>query len=135
MLKLYNTLTRQKEIFEPLKSDYVRQYDCGPTVYWYAHIGNLWRYTMSDLIRRVLEFNGYQVKQVMNITDVGHLTDEDLAADTGEDKIATAARREKKTPVAAHMVWSSVISPARPRPAASCLPATPGRRHPPLRHR
>ncbi len=98
MLKLYNTLTRQKEIFEPLKSDYVRQYDCGPTVYWYAHIGNLWRYMMSDLIRRVLEFNGYQVKQVMNITDVGHLTDEDLAADTGEDKMEVAARREKKTP-------------------------------------
>jgi len=73
-------------------------YDCGPTVYMYPHIGNMWRYVMSDLLRRTLEYNGYRVKQVMNITDVGHLTDEDLAADTGEDKIETAARREKKTP-------------------------------------
>ncbi len=97
-IRFYNTSTRRKEIFEPLKPDFVRMYDCGPTVYWYAHIGNMWRYMMSDLIRRVLEFNGYQVKQVMNITDVGHLTDEDLAADTGEDKMEVAARREKKTP-------------------------------------
>lgn len=98
MLKLYNTLTRKKEIFKPLKTDFVRQYDCGPTVYWYAHIGNMWRYVISDLLRRTLEYNGYQVKQVMNITDVGHLTEDDLAADTGEDKIEAAARKEKKTP-------------------------------------
>ncbi|MCJ7792698.1 MAG: cysteine--tRNA ligase [Candidatus Marinimicrobia bacterium] len=97
-LKLYNTLTKKIEKFKPLKTDYVRQYDCGPTVYWYAHIGNLWRYVISDLLRRVLEYNGYQVKQVMNITDVGHLTEADLAADTGEDKMAVAAKREKKTP-------------------------------------
>jgi len=98
MLKLYNTLTRQKEEFRPLKADFVRQYDCGPTVYMYPHIGNMWRFVMSDILRRVLEYNDYQVKQVMNITDVGHLTDEDLAADTGEDKVEAAARREKKTP-------------------------------------
>lgn len=97
-LKLYNTLTKKKEEFKPLKSDYVRQYDCGPTVYWYAHIGNMWRYLISDFLRRTLEYNGYQVKQVMNITDVGHLTEDDLAADTGEDKMAVAAKREKKTP-------------------------------------
>ena len=98
-LIFYNTLTRKKEVFKPLKSDFVRMYDCGPTVYFYAHIGNMWRYIMSDLIRRVLEYNGYKVKQVINITDVGHLTEDDLlAADTGEDKVAAAARREKKTP-------------------------------------
>jgi cysteinyl-tRNA synthetase len=99
MMKLYNTLSRQKEEFEPLKDDFVRQYDCGPTVYMYPHIGNLWRYIMSDVLRRTLEYNGFKVRQVMNITDVGHLTDEDLAADTGEDKVEIAARREKKTPV------------------------------------
>jgi len=98
MLRLYNTLTKQKEIFQPLEGDYVRQYDCGPTVYMYPHIGNLWRYMMSDVLRRTLEYNGYRVKQVMNITDVGHLTNEDLAADSGEDKMVAAARREKKTP-------------------------------------
>jgi len=98
MLQLYNTLTRQKEEFKPIKDDHVRQYDCGPTVYMYPHIGNMWRYVMSDVLRRALEYNGYKVRQVMNITDVGHLTDEDLAADTGEDKVEAAARREKKTP-------------------------------------
>ncbi len=98
-LEFYSTLTRKKEVFKPLHADYVRMYDCGPTVYMYAHIGNMWRNIMSDLIRRVLEYNGYEVKQVMNITDVGHLTGDDLlAADTGEDKIEKAARKEKKTP-------------------------------------
>jgi cysteinyl-tRNA synthetase len=95
---LYNTLSRKKEKFVPLRDDFVRVYDCGPTVYWYAHIGNMWRYLASDFLRRVLEYNGYKVKQVMNITDVGHLTEDDLlAADTGEDKMEVAARREKKT--------------------------------------
>lgn len=98
MMKLYNTLSKKIEEFKPLKSDFVRMYDCGPTVYWYAHIGNMWRYIISDLLRRVLEYNGYQVKQVMNITDVGHLTEDDLAADTGEDKMEVAAKKEKKTP-------------------------------------
>ncbi|MBL7150600.1 cysteine--tRNA ligase [Candidatus Microgenomates bacterium] len=98
MLKLYNTLTKKIEEFKPLKSDFVRIYDCGPTVYFYAHIGNMWRYVISDLLRRTLEYDGYQVKQVMNITDVGHLTEDDLAADTGEDKMVVAAKKEKKTP-------------------------------------
>jgi len=97
-IRLYNTLTRKKEEFKPLKPDFVRQYDCGPTVYWYAHIGNMWRYLVSDFLRRTLEYNDYKVKQVMNITDVGHLTEDDLAADTGEDKMAVAAKKEKKTP-------------------------------------
>jgi cysteinyl-tRNA synthetase len=97
-MRLYNTLTKKIEEFKPLKPDFVRLYDCGPTVYMFAHIGNMWRYIISDLLRRTLEYNGYQVKQVMNITDVGHLTEDDLAADTGEDKMELAAEKEKKTP-------------------------------------
>ena len=98
MLKFYNTYSKKKEVFKPLNPPYVHIYDCGPTVYFFAHIGNMWRYVFSDLLRRTLEYNGYKVKQVMNITDVGHLTEEDLAADTGEDKIIKAAKKEKKTP-------------------------------------
>ncbi len=97
-IKLYNTLTKKKEEFKPLKPDFVRLYDCGPTVYMYAHIGNMWRYIFSDLLRRILEYNGYKVKQVMNITDVGHLTEDDLAADTGRDKMEVAVKKERKTP-------------------------------------
>ncbi len=94
MLKFYNTLSRKKEIFKALKDKKVGLYTCGPTVYWYAHIGNLRTYIFEDLLRRVLEYNGYQVKHIMNITDVGHLTSE---SDTGEDKIEVSAKREKKT--------------------------------------
>ncbi len=97
-IKIYNTASGKKEVFQPLKDDYVRVYDCGPTVYDYAHIGNFWRYLISDFVRRTLEYNNYKVKQVMNITDVGHLTDDDLAADTGEDKIEKAAKKAEKTP-------------------------------------
>ncbi len=93
-LKLYNTLTRQKELFEPLNPAKVKLYTCGPTVYNYAHIGNLRTYVFEDLLRRILEFNGYQVNHVMNITDVGHLTSD---ADEGEDKMLKGAKREKKT--------------------------------------
>jgi cysteinyl-tRNA synthetase len=93
-LQLYNTLTRQKEDFNPEKPDQVRLYCCGPTVYNYAHIGNLRTYVFEDLLRRVLEFNGYVVNHVMNITDVGHLTSD---ADEGEDKMKQGAEREKKT--------------------------------------
>ena len=93
MLKLYNTLTRKKEKFVPIKKGQVGMYVCGPTVYWYQHIGNLRTYIFSDLLRRILEFNGYAVKEVMNVTDVGHLTSD---ADTGEDKIEKAAKRENK---------------------------------------
>jgi cysteinyl-tRNA synthetase len=93
-MKLYNTLTRQKEEFLPDKPDQVGLYCCGPTVYNYAHIGNLRTYVFEDLLRRVLEFNGYVVNHVMNITDVGHLTSD---ADEGEDKMKKGAEREKKT--------------------------------------
>jgi len=93
-LKLYNTLVRKKMLFEPLDPAEVKLYTCGPTVYNYAHIGNLRTYVFEDLLRRVLEFNGYQVNHVMNITDVGHLTSD---ADEGEDKMLKGAQREKKT--------------------------------------
>ncbi|MFH1181175.1 MAG: cysteine--tRNA ligase [bacterium] len=94
MLKLYNTLSRKKEVFKPLSGKRVGLYACGPTVYWFAHIGNLRTYIFEDILKRVLEYNHYQVKHVMNITDVGHLTSD---ADTGEDKIEKGARREGKT--------------------------------------
>jgi len=93
MLKLYNTLTRQKEEFTPLRSEEVGLYTCGPTVYDYAHIGNLRSYIFEDVLKRVLQYNDYKVNHVMNITDVGHLTDD---ADQGEDKLEKGSRREGK---------------------------------------
>ncbi len=95
-MKLYNTLTRKKEDFTTLdNSNTVRMYSCGPTVYNYAHIGNLRTYVFMDLLRRVLRYEGFDVKGVMNITDVGHLTDD---GDNGEDKMAKTAREQKKDP-------------------------------------
>ena len=91
---LFNTLTQKKEKFVSLEKGKVRMYCCGPTVYWYAHIGNFRTYIFEDVLRRVLEFNGLKVKHVMNITDVGHLTSD---ADTGEDKMEVGAKRERKT--------------------------------------
>ncbi len=93
MLKLFNTLGRKKEVFKPLKDKEVGLYTCGPTVYWYQHIGNLRSYIFADLLKRVLLFNGYKVKHVMNVTDVGHLTSD---ADEGEDKMEKAAKKEGK---------------------------------------
>ncbi len=94
-IKLYNTLTRQKEDFVPLHGNEVRIYSCGPTVYSYAHIGNFRTYIFMDNLRRMLEYNGYNLKHVMNITDVGHLESD---GDEGEDKMEKAARKEKKSP-------------------------------------
>ena len=94
MLTLYNTLTRQREQFVPRNPTEIGLYTCGPTVYHFAHIGNLRTYIFEDILRRVLQINGYPVKHVMNITDVGHLTDD---ADAGEDKMEKGARREGKT--------------------------------------
>lgn len=93
-IKLFNTLTRKKETFKPLKDKRVGFYACGPTVYWFAHVGNFRTYIFEDILRRVLEYNGYQVKHVMNFTDVGHLTS---GQDTGEDKIEKRAAKEGKT--------------------------------------
>lgn len=118
MLQLYNSLTKQKENFVALSEEKmtlrvttrqpsvdhprgdrvakkVTMYNCGPTVYDYVHIGNLRSFLVADLLRRYLEFKGYKVKQVMNITDVGHMTSD---AEAGEDKLEMAAKREKKTP-------------------------------------
>ncbi|MCZ6793759.1 MAG: cysteine--tRNA ligase [Planctomycetota bacterium] len=97
-LRLHNTLTRSKEEFEPLQKGGVRMYNCGPTVYSYAHIGNFASFLMADLLRRYLEYSGYDVEQVMNITDVGHLTEDDVADARGEDKLEKSAREQSKTP-------------------------------------
>lgn len=94
-LKLYNTLTRQKEEFKPLNGNEVRIYSCGPTVYSFAHIGNFRAYVFMDTLRRVLRENGYKLKHVMNITDVGHLESD---GDEGEDKMEKAAKKENKNP-------------------------------------
>lgn len=102
-LKLYNTLAREKEIFKPIKDKKVGFYSCGPTVYWYQHIGNLRTYIFSDILKRVLVYDGLKVKHVMNVTDVGHLTSD---ADTGEDKIEKAAKKEgKKAEDIANYYW------------------------------
>lgn len=96
ILKLYNTLGRQVTAFVPLDTagKTVGMYTCGPTVYNYAHIGNLRTYVFEDILKRTLLYNGFSVKHVMNITDVGHLTDD---ADSGEDKVERSAAREGKT--------------------------------------
>ena len=93
-MKLYNSATRTKEEFRTHEPGRVSMYTCGPTVYHFAHIGNLRSYLMEDVLEKYLRWSGYQVKRVMNITDVGHLSSD---ADTGEDKMLKGARREHKT--------------------------------------
>ncbi len=95
-LKVYNTLTRKKEDFVPIKPGQAGIYTCGPTVYKYATIGNMRAYIFMDELRRVLEYDGFKVKQVMNITDVGHLVSD---ADDGEDKMEKSAHETGKTPL------------------------------------
>src|SRR3989338_6533774 len=92
-LQFYNTLARKKETFSPIRKDKVRMYTCGPTVYDYAHIGNLRAYVFADILQKTLEYGGYKVKRVMNITDIGHLSSD---ADSGEDKMTKGLLREKK---------------------------------------
>ena len=94
-MKLYNTLTRRKEEFVPVKEGVASIYSCGPTVYQHAHIGNMRAYVFMDILRRVLRYNGYKLKHVMNITDVGHLVSD---ADEGEDKMVKTARQAQKSP-------------------------------------
>ena len=93
-MQLYNSLTKTKDEFVPHEPGKVSMYTCGPTVYHFAHIGNLRTYIMEDILDRYLRYAGYEVTRVMNITDVGHLTSD---ADTGEDKMLKGAKREKKT--------------------------------------
>lgn len=93
---LYNTLTRKKEKFVPIDKEKVKIYSCGPTVYKDATIGNMRTNIFQDVLRRVLKYNNYKIKHVMNITDVGHLVSD---GDEGEDKMLKSAREEKKTPL------------------------------------
>ncbi len=93
-IRLYNSLTREKDVFVPNEPGKVNMYTCGPTVYHFAHIGNLRTYIMEDVLERTFGYFGYDVHRVMNITDVGHLTSD---ADEGEDKMLKGAKREKKT--------------------------------------
>ncbi len=93
-MKIYNSLTRSKDEFVPVYEGKVSMYTCGPTVYHYAHIGNLRSYIMEDVLEKYLRYMGYDVKRVMNITDVGHLSSD---GDTGDDKMVKGAKREHKT--------------------------------------
>src|SRR3546814_4175737 len=100
-LRLFNSLTRQIETFAPITPGHVRVYSCGPTVYNYAHLGNLRAYVFTDTLRRTLMWKGYDVTHIINITDVGHLTSD---ADAGDDKMEAAARAQAKSiwDIAAH---------------------------------
>jgi len=95
---LYNTLTHKKQKFEPIKKEEVTMYSCGPTVYDFAHIGNFRSFLFSDLLTRVFRYAGYKIIKIQNITDVGHLTNDDIADSSGEDKITKKAKQEKKDP-------------------------------------
>ena len=94
-IKLYNTLTKEKETFKPIKKDLVSFYHCGPTVYWIQHIGNMRGMLCADIIVRTLKYSGYEVKHVRNYTDVGHLTSDQ---DEGEDKMGKRAKEENVSP-------------------------------------
>ncbi|MFT4244749.1 MAG: cysteine--tRNA ligase [Candidatus Woesearchaeota archaeon] len=98
-LQFYNTKTRKVERFIPKNKELVKIYSCGPTVYSYQHIGNMKAAVFSDILRRVIKYAGYKLYSVQNITDVGHLTDDDLLSDDGEDKMLKAAKKENKSPL------------------------------------
>ena len=93
-LSLYNSLAHKKQQFKSISKGKIGMYTCGPTVYYYAHIGNLRAYVFADLLKRALLHNGYSVRHVMNITDVGHLVSD---ANLGEDKLRLAAQHEHKS--------------------------------------
>src|SRR5437867_5580151 len=95
-ITIFNTLTRRKAPFAPVEPGRVKMYTCGPTVYRYAHIGNMRSYLMADWLRRLIEAQGYSVTHIKNITDVGHMRQDML--ERGEDKVIAAALREGKTP-------------------------------------
>ncbi len=129
MVLIYNTLTREKEALKPIKKGVVSLYTCGPTVYNYAHMGNLRTYIFEDVLQRTLVRDGYKVKRAMNITDVGHLTSD---ADEGEDKLEIGAKREGKSPrevakfytkkFLADLAALNVIKPAKILPATKTIP-------------
>jgi len=113
-IKFYNTLTNTTETFQPVESDCVRMYSCGPTVYDFAHIGNFRSFLFADVIRRTLEFFGHKVHHVMNITDVGHMTDDANADGGGEDKMEAAARRVKEDKKSGKVAEGAVANPDDP---------------------
>jgi len=126
---LYNSLTHKKELFTPNHEDIVKMYTCGPTVYHFAHIGNLRSYIMEDVLEKSLRYLGYNVKRVMNITDVGHLASD---ADTGEDKMLKGAKREHKTVMEIAKFYTdaffedcrklNIKTPDVVEPATNCIP-------------
>jgi cysteinyl-tRNA synthetase len=128
-MKIYNSLTRTRDEFVPNEAGKVAMYTCGPTVYHYAHIGNLRSYIMEDVLEKYLSYAGYDVKRVMNITDVGHLTSD---ADEGEDKMLKGARREKKTVMEIAKFYTDAFfadceklrikKPEVVEPATGCIP-------------
>ncbi len=128
-LRIYNTLTRKVEPFIPNEEGKVAMYTCGPTVYHFAHIGNLRSYIMEDLLEKTLRYIGYDVKRVMNITDVGHLSSD---ADTGEDKMLKGAKREHKTVMEIARFYTdaffadcgdlNIKTPDVVEPATNCIP-------------
>ena len=126
---LYNSLTHKKELFQPNSPDVVKMYTCGPTVYHFAHIGNLRTYIMEDVLEKSLNYLGYNVKRVMNITDVGHLSSD---ADTGEDKMLKGAKRENKSVMEIAQFYTdafmadcaklNIAIPEIVQPATGCIP-------------
>ena len=126
---LYNSLTHKKELFQPNSPDVVKMYTCGPTVYHFAHIGNLRTYIMEDILEKSLKYLGYNVKRVMNITDVGHLSSD---ADTGEDKMLKGAKRENKSVMEIAQFYTdafmadcaklNIAIPEIVQPATGCIP-------------
>ena len=127
--KFYNTLTRNIDTVIPNVEGKIAMYTCGPTVYHFAHIGNLRSYIMEDVLEKSLRFVGYDVKRVMNITDVGHLSSD---ADTGEDKMLKGAKRENKTVMEIAQFYTDAffsdcekLNIKRPdvvEPATNCIP-------------
>lgn len=113
-IRFYNTLTNTTEDFSPVEADCVRMYSCGPTVYDFAHIGNFRSFLFADVIRRTLEFFGHEVHHVMNITDVGHMTDDSSADGAGEDKMAKAAQRVKEDKKSGKVPEGAVADPDDP---------------------
>ena len=126
---LYNSLSHKKELFQPNSPDVVKMYTCGPTVYHFAHIGNLRTYIMEDVLEKALRYVGYNVKRVMNITDVGHLASD---ADTGEDKMLKGAKRENKSVMEIAQYYTdaffadceklNIKKPDVIQPATGCIP-------------
>ena len=124
-MKLYNTLSKQKEEFHTVKPGVVQMYSCGPTVYYTAHIGNLRAYVCGDILKKTLRFNGYQIEDVMNITDVGHLVGD---GDSGEDKVETTARKMGVHPLEIAKKYTDIfmhdIARLNIKPAKHIIPAT-----------